>query len=80
LLPFPQLLGLIGLLGGGAVSVVGIINLKKDGMAVFFFFFCESKAYCCSEGSKTATIIQIVVYITLTILSIFGYILFQDQF
>lgn len=50
------LLGLIGLLGGGAVSVVGIINLKKD------------------EGSKTATIIQIVVYITLTLLSTFGLI------
>jgi len=37
--PSPQLLGLVGLLGGGAVSVVGIINLKKDGIASFLFFF-----------------------------------------
>ncbi|KAF8160963.1 hypothetical protein B0H34DRAFT_839347 [Crassisporium funariophilum] len=48
------LLGLLGLIGGVAVTAIGIINLKRQ------------------DGSKTSMILQVVIYLLLSIVSIFG--------
>jgi len=67
-----QILSMLGLLGGAGIAAIGIINLRRNGTLGSVFLDAVSNKSL--AGSRVANILQTVVYILLSLLSITGYV------